>query len=492
MKTLDVGTPVLILSGVLLFAGLVGQDKEMLAFGTVLVGVGYGLRDYFASRPDSITVMTCYVCSASLWFGLGNLAGYWLEGGRYADAFWAYEAEGFLFEAQVLASLGVIVPPVAFGWIEGWRGRRLLPRLPRIAFSAAQRSILPLSLSLTGLGWAAWLTGAQPLVPSAVWNLVELAPNLAIFQLTIRWIEASPRGALPRGWMALPVVLMAAGVVQPALFSYMRSGVVWPVLAFCLPFVLRKALTPSRILAGLLFLTAFIAVFEPLGELRGVVEGQERAAALAEELGRGDSSAAQQADPLTLGAIAVLARLSTFNQLSQVVAIAHEEGFYHGKTLEYLGFVFIPRALWPEKPTVAPGQWFAEKLGRGRAQGDSAFSNAINMTIPGELYLNFGWSGTILGLAAMGLLYFLLWEAAGFFDDDLNLLGRGFALALMNQAFFGGSHLGAVVNLIAWYGLALVLAWILSLLASGRPRPAHPREHERRHKAAGASEASRA
>lgn len=122
-------------------------------------------------------------------------------------------------------------------------------------------------------------------------------------------------------------------------------------------------------------------------------------------------------------------------------------------------FVFIPRVLWPDKPTVVPGQWFAERLGRGQATA-TGFSNAINMTVPGELYLNFGWLGMLLGLTMLALLYAVVWDAVGNLKNPRNVIASTLGMVLLTQALFVGSNAAAVIQVILVYIATLVLGWI--------------------------------
>ena len=291
-------------------------------------------------------------------------------------------------------------------------------------------------------------------------TLVDIGSNIGIFVLTFAWLDRPQ----PRRWqgLLLPALVMLVSAGHSFLFDLLRMHMLFPVGAFFLPFVLRKAVDVKRAFVALAFVAAFIFVFEPLGQARRQAYGVGRLSAVASQVREGDP------DFLDYGTAKFLARLSTFNQLSQIVSIAHSEGFYEGRTLDYLVYVFVPRIIWPEKPTIAPGRWFAEKLGRGLYVEGVGFSNAINMTIPGELYLNFGWLGTVLGMGLVGALYFLFWGAADGLRGSSNLLAEGFALVLINQALFAGSHFGAVVNIVIWYLVALFATSTITVFGGGR------------------------
>jgi hypothetical protein len=156
----------------------------------------------------------------------------------------------------------------------------------------------------------------------------------------------------------------------------------------------------------------------------------------------------------------LIARGCNFGQLSQVARIADEEGYYYGGTLEYLSYVFIPRIIWPEKPLITPGQWFAEKIGHGTQLSSTGFSNSINMSVAGELYLNFGWVGAVGGLLLMALLYSIVWEATDFYGKGNNPTGHALGISILLQANFGSSA-GAILQLIFFYLGMLGISWFL-------------------------------
>src|SRR6478609_3497096 len=83
----------------------------------------------------------------------------------------------------------------------------------------------------------------------------------------------------------------------------------------------------------------------------------------------------------------ILARSSTLNQLSQVVELQVEDGYYNGATMSYIAFAFIPRFIWPEKPLIMQGRWFANEIGMAYNHGSTGslmdVNNSINMTVAG-------------------------------------------------------------------------------------------------------------
>ncbi len=199
----------------------------------------------------------------------------------------------------------------------------------------------------------------------------------------------------------------------------------------------------------------FAVLFQPLGTVRGSVYGVERLEAIGGA--RTDVEERDAGSGAIDSAVALAARLSTHNQLSQVIRVTEEKGFVDGETLQYVVVAVIPRALWPSKPLVTPGQYFAREVGRGTETASGGFSNAINMTVPGELYLNFGWYAVVPGLALLGFVFALLHRAAVHGADPRNPVASAIALLVYVQAFFVGSNATTITNLV----ILLVAGWIL-------------------------------
>ncbi|MBE2289570.1 MAG: hypothetical protein IAE95_08455 [Chitinophagaceae bacterium] len=154
-----------------------------------------------------------------------------------------------------------------------------------------------------------------------------------------------------------------------------------------------------------------------------------------------------------------LDRSSNIAQLSNIVRLVERKGHYNGQASFPLLAALIPRALWPDKPNIELGAWFALEIGAatispitGRA------NNSVNMTIPGELYLDFGWIGVILGGIFFGGLLAAFWNASSFNLSPFNLTGSLWGGYLLFNALFGlGSDLQLMISLVSTYLMLLVI-----------------------------------
>ncbi len=97
-------------------------------------------------------------------------------------------------------------------------------------------------------------------------------------------------------------------------------------------------------------------------------------------------------------------RFGSVNEAGAVVYFADHTGLVGGFFIRYLLIGFIPRLLWPGKPSWDPSGWFTDFLAGGTgAYVPGASSTALH--IAPELYWMYGWLGTLFGMFLLGLFY---------------------------------------------------------------------------------------
>jgi hypothetical protein len=97
-------------------------------------------------------------------------------------------------------------------------------------------------------------------------------------------------------------------------------------------------------------------------------------------------------------------RTSLKGNLDLIVArTGHTVAFQDGRTLVGVLYTFLPRYLFPDKPDTSTGRLFNAEFGIS-AVATTYISQGIN----GELYWNFGWSGLVAGMVAVGALLSLV------------------------------------------------------------------------------------
>ena len=246
--------------------------------------------------------------------------------------------------------------------------------------------------------------------------------------------------------------------VNGLLFDYLRMSTIAPSIAFLLAAFMgkeeistmfKKALLP---IYGLLVCT--IIVFSFLGQIRNKASGIEKFNGVMNELNRAILKDATTPEPEEEEGESFEARVSNINQTSQVVRVVEEDGYYKGETMAYLSYAFIPRFIWKDKPIIAQGVWFAIRIGKAYVHEGGGANNSINMTSAGELYMNFGLVGVVIGMFLIGGICAYMWQISGFAESTSNVLGGMFGLYLFYLASSNfGIDLQFFVTLVSYFCL---------------------------------------
>jgi hypothetical protein len=415
----------------------------LLSVGTALLGGAFAAQDIVRVRSGFISPMTVYALTMAM-SAFANSVGIHAADSPRRALYMLYAVEEHLMLAAELTFAGLVVPMFAFRLIERRReARALLEILPRIAGGASTATVVRWAPIFAAVVIILRLRGLLPPLGTLT-VIVELIPHLAAFTLArLGWAENLRRA------QTMALAIACAEAVRAVLFDYLRSSVAAPLIAFTLGALLgSRSLRPLRsarfvpIYAAVALIVVYFGTF---GEARSLIgTGVSRVTQLQE--------IHEESVPAVVGPReTVLSRLTNFNQLSQVGRITDEDGFLDGSTLEYLGFAFIPRFLWPEKPLIAKGAWFALRIGQANIAPDGRITNSVNMTIPGELYLNYAWPGVILGCSIFGMLLAALWMRTDFWTRRNNILGSAFGFYLLWVGLNLGADLQILVTLIATY-----------------------------------------
>jgi hypothetical protein len=451
----------------LALAGVLLAEPWIVSAGAALISVGFVATDVTDIHRGGVTPMTLYavggaVTSAANAIGLSN------QDSARRSLYFIYTAEEHLMLASLLGLAAVTLPIWGFRLVQrGHAARTLFGWLPLVHGHVPDRWLVPAGLAACAVSYT-----IRYLVPlwwlGTVIGVVFLLPSLVAFTLARAGSERRVPGAL-----GVALVIALAEAVRATLFEYLRSEALIPILAYVFGILLgRRSLAPLRsrwFIPVYASLAVFVLVFGALGVVRqqGRI-GIERVRTVWEQQLREPTPLAMaQADPAATRQT-VLSRLTSFNQLSQIGRIVEEDGFLGGETLEYLGFAFIPRFLWPEKPLIAKGSWFAVRIGQAYVRPDGGANNSVNMTIPGELYLNFGWSGVLLGSLLFGAFLAVLWTRVRFWSEPRNTLGTAFGFYLLWVGFGMGADLQIVVTLIATYLLFVAASAVFPRMPAGR------------------------
>lgn len=413
----------------------------LLALSGFPIAIGFLFGDLHGVRRGWVTPITVFAFASAL-TALANATGLLSANTPQRSQYFTYAADDYLLLASQLSVVGVIMTIVGFKVASRLNAARAVFRaLPRVRGDIPDRILLvggPLIALATVVVHARQSVG---LVGSII-STVYLIPHIVAFLLARASTERRLRGAL-----ALALLVAFAEGTRALFMAYLRADIVSPFVAVALGALLgARSFLPlrSRLFLPLYaFALFFIIYFGAFAQARGTSVGIDRLEAV--------TNGVPNTPFATQGKAGFWARLTNFNQLSQVGRISREDGFLNGQTLEYLGFVFIPRFLWPEKPIIQKGGWFAWRIGQAWIRPDGRYSNAVNMTVPGELYLNYGWGGVLIGCTLFGSFVALLWSRTAFWSRYPSAVGAAFGYYLFWTSLTLASDLQTVVTLIATY-----------------------------------------
>jgi hypothetical protein len=443
--------------------GFLGDQSLYVSLTALAVSLGFVLQDVSRMRLEGITAMSTYSASAVA-VALGNTIAILSADSPSRSVYFLYMVEEHIPLAVRLALAGSILPVLAFrATLKGTERSMMMRLVPKLRFRMDDRAIVRWGLAI-GLGALVLRIAVNLASLGVIGSIIQFAPHFLAFALARAGWDRRIPGAVPAA-----LALALAEACRALLFDYLRADIVSPLAAFALGSLLgSRSMRPLRsttFVPVYVAAAAFVVYFAAFGRTRASAPaGLERLTELREqqEFLIEQRVSTQQT---------VLSRLSTINQLTQVARVVEEDGFLEGGTLDYLGVAFIPRALWPEKPTIAKGAWFALRIGQANVMPDGQIVNSINMTIPGELYLNFGWMGVFLGLMLFGAIIAILWSRTDFWRDSRNVLGSayGYYLLWIWLGFSLGADLQIIVTLIAMY-LVLAAAGMATLSSAPTSR----------------------
>ena len=153
----------------------------------------------------------------------------------------------------------------------------------------------------------------------------------------------------------------------------------------------------------------------------------------------------------------LLTRSANVAQITNVIKLVDKNnGPYWGRASAPILTALIPRFLWPDKPIIQLGAWFALEAGLANKNEEGYVNNSVNMTVCGELYLDFGWFGVFIGSFLFGGLVSALWNCTQFYSSEFNLTGTIFGGYLIMLSIGSYADLQIAVTLLSTYLLFLL------------------------------------
>lgn len=431
--------------------GFINNDPLIISISQIFVCTGFLINHYYRYRISNLNPITFYnlgmlITSFAHTFAFYNID----KKSTLTYNYFHYSAPEFYVLAMEIFFIGVVGVSAGFNY-----GLKFRAWAPKIIFTLPNN----LNYFIFGIGVVILIFATNYIsLPGAIQKIIDLIPVFYIF-IVVRKSYIEDKKEL----RIYGLIVMGLLCFHNLLYSYLRSTIILPIVVYLFGILTTKKrivsfLTIDTIL--LILLTLFLnSYFSLFGENRGSISvGIERINQI-NKLNQIKKTEPKDADAGNQQNI--FARASLINQLSQIGRVVKEEGFYQGSTLAYLSYALIPRFLWPEKPIIQQGAWFAQRIGQAIQNEHGKYNNSVNMTVYGEFYLNFGYLGVILGGFLFGIIFCQFWLVCDFYGNHNNILGTGLGLTLIIAGFFQlGADLQFLVTQIALYLLLLAITLV--------------------------------
>ena len=353
-------------------------------------------------------------------------------------------------------------------------GKALSRSAPRFRYDWPPGATLAVAMLIIPLGWAIMLAGFAGIdisgVGSGFVSVIGSSYQFGLALLAIAYFRYRSR-------IALVLLLTVAPLTSFfGLFTGSKSAMLIPGLMIMLTVVLVRRRIALRwvalaILAGSLVFPVARFVREDLL----VHNTLSPAAALRNPVGTLSRvgkflTTSEPGVYFVEGLVSVVARLDCIGAASVLIRDTPRVApFQYGKTLGLFFVAFIPRIIWPGKPTITIGRYITDVYGSGPEIESSTAPTQL-----GEFFINFGYPGIIVGMLMYGILLR--------FAHEILLCGKpttpGYFVAVVVLLRLGLGFQGDTANNFAVTVMVIVpiivahFAVLMLFPARARPRPA--------------------
>jgi hypothetical protein len=356
--------------------------------------------------PLRITPISVYL----FWnaFGLGFSAifmGFKIAQGEWIDFSVAQILPDDLATGYVIYLLGSLAVHIGLNYMRPFENIKSLS--PAGGSSVSFAGIAALwALGVTYLFRASWF--------SSLGNVSRPLGWMALGALSLFVLVPRERMGISKRTFAVTLFIGTAGLLVANIQSGSKAFIMFSFLPVIWMLLVRRDLRRWSMPVGIgLLLLYFGAVAPAVGRSREVQaqEGETAFTHLIDSFGSAPRVGGNMFEQFSNQLDDFLSRQFEAVSTGYLVGEVRKDGYQWGDTMSYAMYAFIPRLLWPNKPSVSRGAWFTAYLGAAAREEEATTSTGISAT--GELYWNFGVPGVVIGMCGIGLFYGLLWRMAG-------------------------------------------------------------------------------
>jgi len=167
----------------------------------------------------------------------------------------------------------------------------------------------------------------------------------------------------------------------------------------------------------------------------------------------------------------VLKRVSLLEQTANVMELTPTVvPFQYGHLYSYLGITFVPRFVWPDKPSMnEANRWYQVSYGLTENEGLSHVSMAVGTLT--ESYISFGWWGPLMIMFLVGML--LDWFRYSFLSINSGILLNAIGVALLPNFLAIESQMAQYISGLV-QAIALTMVVLMPVMKKERRQAAVP------------------
>lgn len=371
-------------------------------------------------------------------------------------------------------ALGVSIIGLLMFWI-GYHfriGQAIAHSLPSMPKRWESHFVLPVTIICAAVGWGLrfyliiyiagsinrWLFTSKDLLLAPVTGIMYIEIFSAMATVALFSLFISARVSHRKTYWLIFLLLLLPELAY-RLVSGSRAQLGLLILSLLIAYYMtseRGYKVNKRLLGwagiGILLLALLFPVLSAIrfGGLQSAIRGISTTAKLAES-------------PWQLFGV-VGHRLHDLDSLALIISRVPDQVPYTlGSELSLIGVAWIPRAIWPAKPTISIGRIFNKLFVPPGLYGSTA---SVSVSLPGEFYWDLGVLGVVIGMIFVGIVWRFLHE---YLVRPKGVLSNALIASVMFPSFFIPLE-QTIVSLFTMHFPTFIMVCMVALIIGSKKR----------------------